>query len=550
MLLLLLGCTRPAPPDKPGGGPDTAPVDSAAEDTAVDTADTRPGDTAETGAPCEALRWYADRDGDTYGDPATFEDACEAPDASWVTTAADCDDTAADVHPSAADVCGDGRDANCDGADTCAWSGEIDLGTQIKLTAPEPASEAGRLAEVGEITGDGVPDLLIATFGRDGYAGGAWIAPGPITRSASLDTVGHALVGDRDTTYGAGRAIGLGDLDGDGVGDVAIGVPYYQNALYVFRGPVTGSLRVDAPDHILQGPAGTYAAHGADVADVNGDGLDDAIVGAYLNPDPVAGAGTVYVSYGPLESDVHLPSSADVVLPGAEATAYTGRHITAGGDVDGDGLGDFLVAAPGATGGAPTSGVVYVVRGPGDIGDMRAADGRLLGESAASALGIGAAMAFGDLDGDGLDDVAAGAYYEGGSVSYGGAAYVVRGPAAGDHDLAAADLAVHGTETNQYAGASVAIGDVDRDGVADFVVGASGTDTSTGCAYVYSAPAWGGHRPSDADARFVGEDLIAFAGAFTTFGDVTGDGRADLLIGATGEATGGFGAGAVYVVTP
>lgn len=530
-----------------GGSADTAGTHDSDADTA-DSADT--GDTNDTAAPC-TTRWYPDADQDGAGADAGAVEACDPPDSTWTLTGGDCDDGDPDVHPGAPDVCGDALDADCDGSeDECAWSGRVDLGGEPKLYATVRDSQAGGLLATGDVTGDGVPDLFTATFGFDSYGGGGYVVPGPITTSGALDAVGIHLQGHHDTTYGAGRSVGIGDVDGDGVADLAIGVPYYQNALHIFLGPLTTDREVAEPDLVLTGRGSTYAGHGGDLADLNDDGVADAIVGAYLDSPGAYTAGTVFVKYGPLVADVDLTADADHEISGEEATAYTGRHIRAGGDLNGDGLGDFVVAAPNATGGAPGSGIVYVVYGPGDLADFSAADGRLLGENAGGGLGIGVSMALGDVDGDGLDDVAAGAYYDGTSAAYAGSAYLILGPAAGDQALSAADIVVRGAAVNQYVGAGVAIGDADRDGVGDLVVGASGTDTSTGAAYLYSAPTAGTYGPADADAVFLGEGIIQFAGAFTTFGDVDGDALPELLVGATGEPTGGSGAGAVYVAAP
>lgn len=493
--------------------------------------------------------WYQDADGDGYGDSAV--DACTAPDAGWTTTGGDCDDTDGGIYPDAVETCGDGVDDDCDGADTtCPLSGEVDLGGFVKLHGPGAEDDAGRLTDVADVTGDGVDDLFVTTFGAGGYAGGGYLVPGPVSGSAALDEAGYAFVGDRDTTYGAGRSIGLGDVDGDSVGDVAIGVPYYNNAVYVFLGPVTEDRAVETPDLVIKGPAGVYSGHGADLVDLDGDGAHDMVLGAYFASAGAFYGGAVYVAYGPLAGDMDLATEADAVLVGTEDEGYAGRHIRGGGDVDGDGLEDMLIAAPNATGTAPSSGIVYLVLGPAEDGSLDDAQARLRGESYGSALGIGVALAMGDVDGDGRDDIAAGAYYESGTISYGGAAYLVLGPATGDRELATADVVVHGDAANQYAGSSVAIGDADGDGVGDVVVGANGTDTSTGAVYVFSGPGAGSYTPRDAAVTFMGEAIIAFTGTSTVFGDLDADGVPSLVVGATGDATGGANAGAVYVVTP
>lgn len=193
MVLLLLGCVP------------------ASETGKVDPVETGDSDSA-----CVAAPWYPDLDGDGYGDEAGVVDAC-APPEGWTEHGGDCDDANETVNPAAVDPCGDGIDWDCDGADPeCPWAGVVDLGTMTKLTGTEPGEDAGRLFDVADVTDDGVPDLFVATFGADAYGGGGYLVPGPITASGSLGELGFAFSGDAATTYGAGRAIGLGDVDGRG----------------------------------------------------------------------------------------------------------------------------------------------------------------------------------------------------------------------------------------------------------------------------------------------------------------------------------------------
>ena len=206
----------------------------------LDGTDCRPGDAeAYPGAPERCNDDDDDCDGETDEDfdldgDGERSDACDG---------ADCDDADPDVSPSATEVCDNGIDDDCDGDDArCGFDGEMDLGGALKLSAPGSNYDAGRLIDIGDITGDGADDVLIATMYASGYNGGAFIVPGPITASMPLDD-GYELVGSR-ATYAAGRSTGIGDVDGDGQADVAIGAPDGTEKEFILFGPKIGRAHV------------------------------------------------------------------------------------------------------------------------------------------------------------------------------------------------------------------------------------------------------------------------------------------------------------------
>lgn len=159
----------------------------------------------------------------------------------------------------------------------------------------------------------------------------------------------------------------------------------------------------------------------------------------------------------------------------------------------------------------------------------------------------------GDVDGDGFDDIAVGAYGSdlGGASS--GMAFVIPGPVRGDHTLAAAGHALVPDVDGDFAGFQVApAGDTDWDGTADLLVSAHGSDrgaTNAGAVYLVQGPITEDVSLGSAAATLVGEDVMDYAGYGLDGGsDVTGDGVPDFLIGAYGHSSGGTSAGAVYVV--
>ena len=274
---------------------------------------------------------------------------------------------------------------------------------------------------------------------------------------------------------------------------------------------------------------------------------------------PVAGAATL-ADGGPVD----LGDGADIALrlDGAAAGDIAGRSIAPAGDFNGDGAQDLIVGAPGG-------GVAHVVFGGdgiagGVLGGLGAGEITISGEPG-GAFGQAVAAA-GDVNDDGIDDVIVGdPDIAGANGADAGRAYVIYGSATpGDTAVAGLSPAttgfrIEGAAANQDAGTSVAgAGDVDGDGVDDVVVGSEqvGSTATTGRADLVRGTPDGG-TPAHVDLAAPGAAAVTFTGgsagdaagaAVAPAGDVNDDGRADLAIGAPGEATGGANAGAAYVV--
>ncbi len=311
----------------------------------------------------------------------------------------DCDDGSAEVHPDRIDECDNGIDDDCDGYDWfCGFDGEHDLSDADGiLTAEANGVDAGRLIRTGDMNGDGSDDVLVAAM----YMSGGYVVPGPISGTGTFEARGHALTGLPDSQ--AGRSIGVGDVDGDGLDDVAFGSPRDVSVgQFIVYGPITADIDLHTQADVrLSGNQGKNTGHGSDLADVDGDGIADAIVGAYSEN---AAAGLVYVEFGPLTGDVDLLTDADVTVEGTVYGSLTGRVVRAGKDMDGDGVGDFGVNSIVDDTGGPWAGGVYIVSGPITISTFDDAP-FLVGPEANANAGMG--FALGDFDGDGWGDVAA-----------------------------------------------------------------------------------------------------------------------------------------------
>ncbi|MGH2528708.1 MAG: hypothetical protein ACRDH0_05135 [Actinomycetota bacterium] len=312
-------------------------------------------------------------------------------------------------------------------------------------------------------------------------------------------------------------------------------------------------------------PGGQAGFHVAPAGDLDGDGFQDVIVGAWVDGTAGPSAGAAYVAYGPLTRGQVDLGDADAKLLGELTGDFAGEGWAGVGDLDGDGFDDFVIGAPGrfppAQPGVPAPGAAYLFYGGKDrlSGNMSLAeaDAKLVGESNVDFVGLAVATDT-DLDDDGLSDLVVGAPRDSAGGSVAGAAYLFYGGEerlSGTISLSEADAKLVGAPGDLAGFRLDRAGDLDGDGSEDLVIGApamagfggSGA-AATYVLYGTTERLSGTVSLSLTAARLVGEELddrpgLGVAGA----GDLDRDGFEDLVLGADLEDTGGLNAGAAYV---
>jgi hypothetical protein len=410
------------------------------------------------------------------------------------------------------------------------------------------------LIGAGDVNGDGYSDVLIGAFG---WGTGTTLDEGrAYLYLGSATGLGTTPAWTSDPTDEASAEYGLylgalGDVNGDGFSDVAVGAHRKdgnfvdEGRIYVYYGSATGLPSVPSwtADPADQTSAWLGKVSGA--GDVNGDGYADLVMGAQFFDTAFADEGRIWVYLG---SSTGLTWAHYVVSPTGQAGANFGRNVVGAGDLDGDGYSEVLVGAANWDGAAVNQGRVYIFFGSasGITGAAFHVDSPV---SQADARFGNWVLGLGDTNGDGKSDFAVSSLEYDGPPSNSGRVYFYKGNTSAAPAILVA--AITGTQTDEALGINIsAAGDTNADGYAELAVGSIFSTAS----YSREGRVWL-YRPTNSGVTnasgFVDPtDQIAahYGMALAAVGDINGDGFGDLVIGARDWDGTANNEGRIYVV--
>ena len=563
-------------------------------------------DNSDASVDDRSFRWYRDADGDGWGQEQDFIDQdCLAPE-GYVSEkeAWDCDDQDPDVNPGMTELaaCDENGENCCDYVDNDC-NGFQDDGLQCVVSGIHPASDADlklrgsmeeragwAVAGVGDTNNRGYKDIVIgAPMGLDGdiATGAVYVVDGTDIKTylgmergleASLDELASAVIyGSGEGAFAGYSLLDLSSLDrerldynSDEIADLVYGTPFsgddgQAGAVHLHIGKdilddeanleLSGESNGDRMGYSLQG--GDFDGQGDD---------DDLVVGCPNGGEQSAGCVYVYEDLSVLDAANCDP----VVLVGQNGGDQTGISLSNTGDVTGDGVPYFLIGANTMIVGGEGPGGAYLVSvvdelesNQEDTLQLSETGSIFLGQNDGDSAGTTVCMA-GDTNGDGLDDFLVGApdWRSGnrtGMVCLVGGEMNPPTSVTIDEDLCLAMF--EGSQSDEAAGSSLgALGDLDGDGKADFLIGAEGggvgssgacadDDCEQGTISLFFGSIQGVYEMSDAPLIIKGEHRgDRFGHSQAILGELVGGEDAPhssyVLIGAP-DATGG--AGAAYL---
>ena len=476
----------------------------------------------------------------------------------------------------------------------------------FSINGMNPSDSFGfSVGEAGDINNDGISDMLIGARGFSSSRGAVYVVYGNGNQLPNIDlsttTISSTKQGFTITGENAEDRLGTtveraGDINNDGIDDILVGANGYPSnagngAVYVIYGKSHGLSDINLATTDLYnthqgfkiiGESGSSLGTSIKYAgDVNGDGIDDIILGGFGTSGKIGAAYIIFGKTGRLPnidlSTADLSGSrqgfkiSGAYTSGALVQGYFGCSVSNAGDLNNDGIDDVVIAARRMFSGAGAAYIVYGSRTGLTNIDLNVIDlytskrgFKIIGSSFSYQFGFMLECA-GDVNNDDIMDIVIGDNGVSTNIVASGTVYILFGRDGGypDIDLSQTSLSasqrgfqIFGAATNDHLGyIQNFAGDLDNDGIDDLVVGVSNAFQNTGAVYVIL-----GKSAGFSDIYLSATDLAAFRQGFqitggqpndkfgtavSRIGDVNNDGVDDMIIGASQVNSL---AGAAYVV--
>jgi subtilisin family serine protease len=411
-----------------------------------------------------------------------------------------------------------------------SWRG-VDLGDVVCLENDSPDPDTAGNEDTA-IPPPGETFFYLARF--NGAPGAGSYGGSSRNRDRKVITNDHDWTAGGDQTYGRyGISVGTaGDVNGDGFDDLVVGAYRYtmdhanEGAAFVYLGSPSGLEDTPAWSH-YGGQAGAEFGYSvATAGDVNADGYDDVIVGALNHDNQAVDEGRAYVFLG---SSSGLAPNPVWTADDAQHDGQFGYRVRTAGDVNDDGYDDVIVAALDENTTGVGSARLYLGSSAGPM--ATAAWTFLHGQPGGRMAGAGTA---GDFNGDGYDDVIVGStMYDGGQTDE-GRAWLFLGSDEGPSSSPQATFEVDVPDA-RFGVSTITAGDVNNDGLDDVIIAAfyyAGPEYREGASFVYHGSDPVVATPSP-DWSFETDQQDAQLYAAETAGDVDNDGYDDIVVAST-----------------
>ena len=399
------------------------------------------------------------------------------------------------------------------------------------------------------------------------------------------DTAGNFTGTLDDGDFFSCSVASIGDLNGDGVSDIAVGTHRdndggpYRGAVWILflnsDGTVKSHQKISSTEGDFTGTLDDNDSFGysiANIGDLNGDGITDIAVGAYMDGDGGPYRGAVWILFlnsdGTVKNHQKISDTQGNFTGTLDMYDFFGNSIANIGDLNGDGVSDIAVGAYFDYDGGPYHGAVWILflNTDGTVKShqkISSAEGNFTGTLNTYDFFGYSVASMGDLNGDGISDIAVGGgiYVNPGNDK--GAVWILfmntNGTVKSHQKISDTEGGFTGTEdVNDHFGYSVAnIGDLNSDGVSDIAVGAYGDDdggNARGTVWILFLNSDGtvkSHQKiSDTQGNFTGtlDDGDYFGYAVANIGDLNGDGVTDIAVGAIYDDDGGTNRGSVWIL--